>query len=272
MRIKQIVLSGLWLILISTQSFVLADSPWKNIDEGIAVAAFAGPDVEDDHKITVIRIKPERVEIKLLTASEMDHPNLTAQEWAEKYNLNGVINAGMFQTDYKSNVGYMKNFSHINNGYVNRSYQSVAVFNPKQEGKPKFRVVDIDEENVKTLIGDYHSVIQNLRLIKSPAENRWSKQAREWSEVALGQDKAGNALFIFSRKPYSMHTFNEILIKLPIDLVNAQHLEGGPEASLYFNHKGYLIEAAGSYETGFNEKLDNHTFWPIPNVIGITIK
>ena len=50
--------------------------------------------------------------------------------------------------------------------------------------------------------------------------------------------------------------------------LDAQHLEGGPEASLYFKFNDLEIEAMGSYETGFNENDFNHTFWNLPNVIG----
>ncbi len=76
-------------------------------------------------------------------------------------------------------------------------------------------------------------------------------------------------LFIFSRSPYSMFEFNNSLLDLPIEIECAQHLEGGPEASLYLNYNGVKIESVGSYETGFNENDENNTYWPVPNVLGI---
>ena len=95
---------------------------------------------------------------------------------------------------------------------------------------------------------------------------------KKWSEAALGQDKDGNVLFIFSRSPYSMHDLIDILKMLPIDIDCAQHLEGGPEASLFFSHKNIKIETMGSFETGFSENNENHFYWPIPNVIGFVHK
>ncbi len=68
-------------------------------------------------------------------------------------------------------------------------------------------------------------------------------------------DQEGNILFIFSRTPFSMHDLNNILIELPIKIDCAQHLEGGPEASLFFDYDGLLMEQMGSYETGFNTPL-----------------
>lgn len=178
----------------------------------------------------------------------------------------------MFLEDYKSNVGYMKNFDYVNNKNISTKYMSVAAFNPKNKKSNPFMIFDIDEVDIEEIIEDYNTVIQNLRLIKKPAENRWAKQIRKWSEVALGQDINGNVLFIFSRKPHTMFDFNNILISLSIDIINAQHLEGGPEASLYFSYNDFTIELFGSFETNFIENDGNDSYWPIPNVIGISMK
>lgn len=97
-------------------------------------------------------------------------------------------------------------------------------------------------------------------------------QQKKWSEAALGEDKSGNVLFIFSRAPFSMHDFNQELLGLGIDIVAAQHLEGGPEAQLYFKIDSWELEIFGSYETGFKENDDNSISWPIPNVLGIRPK
>ncbi|MCK5148362.1 phosphodiester glycosidase family protein [bacterium] len=220
----------------------------------------------------MIKIDANEYGLKLFCAEERKHQNLTVRQWCQQYNLLGCINAGMFQMDGKANVGYMKNYDYKNNGRINSKYQSVAVFNPKDTTETSFYMFDIDEHNMTDIIDKYHTVIQNLRLIKRPASNRWSQQNKKWSEAALGQDKDGNILFIFSRSPYSMYNFNEILKSLPINIVCAQHLEGGPEASLFFSYNDVTIEKMGSYETGFNENDNNHHFWPIPNVIGIVNK
>jgi uncharacterized protein YigE (DUF2233 family) len=103
-------------------------------------------------------------------------------------------------------------------------------------------------------------------------KNRWSQQNKKWSMVVIGMDKDGNALFIFTRSPYSVHDFINILLKSSLKLYNAMYLEGGPEASFYLNHKGIKVEKMGSYETGFNKNDDNKEFWEIPNIIGITKK
>ncbi len=243
---------------------------WEEVGEGLYIGVFESPQksVVGDSRIWIIKIDPGKYEFKLLCAAELGVPNKTVREWCQQFHLIGAINAGMFRPDGKTNVGYMKNFRYTNNGKIHPGYHSVAAFQPVQSNLPLFRIFDIDEDDMAKIIRSYHIVIQNLRLIKRPGQNRWSRQAKKWSEAALGEDKDGNVLFIFSRSPYSMHDLNDILIHLPIGLVAAQHVEGGPEASLYFSYGNKTIELFGSYETGFNENDANSTYWPIPNVIG----
>jgi len=59
------------------------------------------------------------------------------------------------------------------------------------------------------------------------------------------------------------------VLALPLHVVQAMHVEGGPEASLSI-HTGELeLDLSGSCETGFNANDLNHTQWPIPNVLGV---
>jgi hypothetical protein len=61
-------------------------------------------------------------------------------------------------------------------------------------------------------------------------------------------------------------------LSLPISILNAIYLEGGPEASLFFSSKGVEFERVGIYKTGFEEGPYKAVAWPIPNVIGIIKK
>jgi hypothetical protein len=229
------------------------------IDNGLFLCEFDLPatSMPQNPKIIVIKISPKVYTFKLLCASEQNNDGLTAKEWCRDFGLIAAINAGMFLPDHKTNVGYMKNFGHVNNGRINSKYHSVAAFNPEDSSLPPFKIFDSDERDIRTIVKNYNTVIQNLRLIKSPRENRWTRQNKKWSEAALGQDKDGNALFIFSPSPLSMYEFNTLLLKLPIDIISAQHLEGGPEASLYFSHGGKEIDFKGNA-------------FGVPNVIGFS--
>ena len=177
------------------------------IDEGISYQTFKAnqSSIIGDSEITIIKINPDLYDIKLFSSDEYEHSNLTVKEWVEIHELTIAINAGMFQSDHSSNVGYMKQGEYINNPYINH-YQSVAAFNPKKTDMPLFKIFDIEKVNgalekdkVRYVINNYESVVQNLRLIKRPRENRWPKQFKIWSEIALGEDSSGNILIIFSR-------------------------------------------------------------------------
>lgn len=263
----------LFALLSTNQLFAQGQNNWQQVDDGLFIAEFsaAQKSIVGSSTITIIKINPHFYSFKLITAKEYGVEPMTARSWCEKYDLIAAVNAGMFQSDYRSNVGYMKNFKHVNNGKINK-YSSVFAFNPLDPGIDSVKIYDAEDASIKIIIQNYQTVIQNLRLIKRPGKNRWSQQNRKWSEVALGQDRDGNILFLFSRSPYSMHDFNKIILKLPVHLACAQHLEGGPEASLYFSYKGAQMNKFGSYETGFNENDNNSNAWPIPNVLGIVKK
>jgi hypothetical protein len=267
MRQKSVLFALLLLLSVTN----LLSGQWDEVTKGLYYGEFSSANQSgaDDPKITVIKIDPQVYALKLLCAGDLNHSALTARQWCRKYDLVGCINAGMFQTDNRTHAGYMKDFDYVNNGRIHSKYQSVAAFNPVDTSASPFYIYDMDESDISGITDRYHTVIQNLRLIKRPSVNCWSQQNKMWSEAALGQDREGNVLFIFSRKPYSMHDLNRILISLSIDLVCAQHLEGGPEASLYLQTGDVTIEKMGSYETGFNENDHNRHFWPVPNVIGI---
>ncbi|MBD3169923.1 MAG: hypothetical protein GF307_10605 [candidate division Zixibacteria bacterium] len=251
------------------------ESQWENISSGLEyryfkaeVRSFAG-----DSLIHVLRIDPQQWELKLYSISEEDEQNrFTLADWSKKFDLTAVINAGMYYTDFRTHSGFMKSGEHINNPGIVKDYYSAAAFGPYDDTFPLFKIFDLDETELDEIIDNYDYVIQNLRLIKRPGENRWTQQNKRWSEAALGEDSRGNALFIITGSPYSMYDFNEILLSLPLDIVAAQHLEGGEQAQMYIKHGGYELNINGSYETLFTGPDGNPFTAPIPNIIGIKIK
>lgn len=248
---------------------------WIQIENGLHYGEFEAPVKSEigDSKIQVLKIDPRQYDLVLLCASEQTGGEaLTVREWAGRFGLIAAINAGMFQKDLKTNVGYMKNYTHFNNRRIHRRYASVFAFNPREDGLPAARIFDTDVDVIKEVIARYHTVIQNLRLIKRPALNRWFRQDRKWSEAALGQDKDGNILFIFCESPYTMHDLNNFLLELPLGIDCAQHLEGGVQASFYLRHNNTEIRGAGRHKTASAKINPGGLFFPVPNVIGIKKK
>ena len=269
-RGMQLALACIWLLIACPA--IAADS-WRTLAPGLELGTFAAADSSGagDSRITVLRIDPDAWDLEFVGMSRGgESTGRTAREWGKKYELAAAINAGMFATDYRTHVGYLRFREHVNSGGVN-GYQSVAAFDPRHDGLPRFQMFDLDEPGVTmdAIRRDYASAVQNLRLIKRSGQNRWSHDERKWSEAALGEDDAGRILFIFCRSPFSMHDLNRELLRIGIGVVCAQHLEGGPEAQLYVHAGEVELELWGSYETSFKENDGNDAPWPVPNVLGI---
>lgn len=259
-------------------SFLLALKPadsisWKQLDDGLFYSEFNAPQKSGfgDNKINVLKIDPAHFNFNLFSAKEKGEKIRTAPEWALDKKQIAIINTGMYQADYATNVGFMKDFGFVNNPRFNQD-NTIVAFNRKEESVPEIQIIDRTCQDWEKVLSKYNSGSQGIRMIDCNQKNKWGQQARIWSMVVIGMDKNGNALFIFSRSPFSVHDFINILLNSSLDLNNAMYLEGGPEASFYVNHADLKVAKMGSYETGFNENDGNNHFWQIPNVIGISKK
>ncbi len=273
-RLPWLVWIAFWLIQsppVFAQSF-----QWRDLAAGLELGRFirqASNDSSEMH-IVVLRIDPVRWDLRLGLASEVDGvEGLSAREWCQKKGFAAAINAGMFATDYLTHIGYLQHREHLNNPRLSR-YQSLAAFCPRVADVAAFRIFDMDatDFSLDEVKRSYGCMVQNLRLIKRPGQNRWQPNTKEWTEAAFGEDRQGRALMIVSRTAHSMHALNEALLALPLEIVCAQHLEGGPEAQLFVEVGDFRLEITGGYE---NSPLTGPLLgvvWPLPNVIGIVAR
>ena len=231
---------------------------WRLIQPGVELASAQG--------LSVVRVDPAQARLTVALASEEKVAPMTAADWCAAAQLSVAINLGMFQTDERSNVGYLRHGKHINNGRWN-DFGAVLALNAT-----KALWLDRDRSDVIQQTAAYDIVVQNLRLITTDRRNVWAANDRKWSEAAVAIDSKGRLLFLFSRAPWSMRDFNAFLLQLPLDVAGAMHVEGGPEASLSIHGGGVDLDLAGSYETGFLENDSNKRQWPIPNVLGVVVK
>lgn len=269
-----LIFASIAILLFSFNNFSDAgEINWNKIDEGLYYAEYDAPKKSriGDSKINILKISPKLYNLNLLSAKENGERIKTAKKWAEDKNQIAVINAGMYMQDFATNVGFMKNFDFTNNGRLNKD-NTIAAFNRKNDSVPEFQIIDRTCQNWDQLKDQYNSYTQSIRMVDCNQKNKWGQQSKKWSMVVIGKDKEGNALFIFTRSPYSVHDFINILLNSSLEVYNLMYLEGGPEASFYMNHNETKVEKMGSYETGFNENDDNAVFWSLPNAIGISKK
>lgn len=245
---------------------------WRALAPGVEYRTFLlekEPD-EGDGLAHVVRIDTQKATLDFALASESKSgAPKRCGEWADENGFAAAINAGMYETDLKTNVGYLRHGAHENNGHWNTSYQSVLVFGPKEKGLPPAALLDKDQKDFEAIAKRYDSAVQNLRLVKGDGENVWKSNGREWSEALVGVDRAGHVLLIFVRTPLEMVELNKRLLALPLGLLRAMHVEGGPEASLSLRAKGFALDLSGGYVSSFFERGDDAKQWRIPNVIGV---
>lgn len=259
------------ILYFSLASIGQADERWKSLAKGIEYGILQVkpfPEIGDGI-IHIVRIDPAKAKLKLFLASEYGKKSLTTAQWCKEFNLVSAINAGMYHKDLITNVGYLRNGSHIQNKRWNSKYKSALAFDPKKAGIPPAILVDLDEPDTIKSLSDYNAVVQNLRLVKGNGVNVWAKQDKKWSETAVGMDRDGRVLFLFCRSPLTMSDFNEIVKSLGLGVMRMMHVEGGPVASLSIRSPGITLDLAGSYQTIIQADDMNKEQWPIPNIIGV---
>lgn len=260
----------IWVIVamtLPTQGSVADTTAWRTLQPGVEYRTFAtgnGP----DSLLHVVRVDPSVAKVLLAPATAYDRQARTAKEWCGQAKLAVCVNAGMFSSDGLSNVGYLRAGKHTNNPHWN-VYRSALCVYPSCLSMPLVRWLDLDPPQPPSVASKYTLVVQNLRLIKAPRKNVWGPSHKKWSEAAIGIDSEGRLLFLFSRRPYTMSGFNQLLLSLPLEIEQAMHVEGGPEASLSIHTGGVDLDLCGSYETGFMENDSNGRQWAIPNVLGV---
>ncbi|MEN6483785.1 MAG: phosphodiester glycosidase family protein [Syntrophobacteraceae bacterium] len=264
------VIVSLFLLLHSPRFIEAENNTWKQVDEGLSVAEFESPLKSEagDSRITAVRIDPRFYAFKLLCSSEYGKKKRTVEEWCTEFHLVAAVNAGMFQENGFTSVGYMRNYNHVNNPRFGRD-NTVLAFNPVEAGLPEVQIIDRECQDLDSLKRKYNTLVQSIRMISCGGQNVWSQQQGKWSIVAIAMDENGRVLFLSARSPYSVHDFIEILQSLPLSIKNAMYLEGGPQASLFLSSGDFKVEKYGSMETGFDDAGALQFALPIPNVIGI---
>jgi len=246
--------------------------PWRVLEAGLDLGDFRAPVASDvgNSRITVLRIDPSKFGLVLANASAMpDRRPRTAREWATGKGLLAAINASMYRADHLTSVGLMKSGDRVNNPSLTRD-NAVLAFDRVMDSVPPVQIIDRGCEDLEAIGPRYRTLVQSIRMIDCHGRNVWSQQPKKWSTAAIGLDESGRALFLFTRSPYSTHDFIDMLLRLPIDLVRAMYVEGGPEAQLFVKAGGIEVEKSGSFETGFFESDANDRSWPVPNVVGVT--
>jgi len=251
-------------------------SNWIKLAKGVEFIEMSAPQksILGDSKLSILRLEPEQLQFFMYNATQFNKTRMTAPEWADSFDLNIVMNAGMYDlANGLIHRGYLKNGEHFNNKTVNPSYNSMIAFTPKDSSNNNFEILDLKCENWAEVCDQYTCYAQGMRMIDCNGEAMgWNKRNQSCSMLVAAKDEKGRIWFIFSRSPYTHNHMISFMGAFKEDLRNAIYLEGGPETSLYIDIKDHCIEKIGSYVSQTYANDNNKDFWDLPNIIGIKVK
>jgi len=237
---------------------------FEALEPGLELATFEGP--TPDGEIAVVRLDPNRFELRLLTASMPGEGTLrSARAWAYRTGASAAINAAMYQEDHRTSVSLMRTRDHVNQRRISKD-RAILAFDPLVSGVAPARIIDLDCEPLLPGSEGYGALVQSIRLVSCHRRNVWAPSERRFSTAAIGVDGAGRVLFIHARTPWPVHDLVNRLLALPLDLRQAMYVEGGPEAQLFVRGGGKEVELTGTLEAAPDVRLGTEG-WPVPNVI-----
>jgi hypothetical protein len=247
---------------------------WHKLQRGLSYWEPDAPEksILNDSRIFILRADPRFCNFRMLCSSEHGKRNRTADQWAKDFDVNVVVNAGMFNIrNSRTNKGYLKNYSHINNSKMNGYYNVMMAMNPRIKSDPPMMLFDLTCTKWESIRPDYHTFCQGIRMIDCNGNKMaWDKRPGQACSMVIGAtDIVGNIYFIFTRSPYTHQKMIDFLIRFIPDIRTTVYLEGGPEASLYIQTNDTIISKIGSYVSKTYPNDNNDHFWKIPNVIGI---
>ncbi len=193
----------------------IPDSGWRTLEPGLEVGLFDGPPgAPGDGKIAVVRIDPGIFELRLLNSSAPGQGvPASARAWADRAGASAVINASMYQEDYRTAVSLMRTREHVNQRRISRD-RAALVFDPLDGKLPPVRMVDRDCDDLGTATRSYGTVIQSIRMVSCERRNVWAPSQRRSSVAAVGLDGHGRVLFLHARSAWPVHELVNALLEL----------------------------------------------------------
>ena len=267
--------------IVQKDSIKPLEIKWQNIIPGLDFCETMAPRKSEinDSKITILKLNPKFFDFHLLMATEQTKKPLDAKEWADSFDLDIVINAGMYDLTKKMySKGFLKGEKHTNRADIHPNYKTMIAFNPKDSLEKSFTVCDLDCDSFASVKNKYNCLAQGLRMLDCNSEPiGWNKRKQYCSQLITTIDDLGNVYLIFVRSPYLHNEMIAYMREMKLNLYNAIYMEGGPQTSLYVDIQKdgkelFHLEKIGSYvsETYPNDKNDH--FWKLPNVIGMKVK
>lgn len=243
---------------------------WERVAKGIFFMQVDAPkkSILGDSKLSIIRLNKDSVEAYLKMATANDSVSNTVKEWADTFDFQLTINAGMYDLAKPLiSKGFMKSDNKFNNPQVNTSYNGICYIQNQ-----RIDLIDLMcEPNFQFM--NQQACFQGMRLLDCQGtEMDWKRKKQSCSMLVMGEDNKNQLYIIFTRSPYYHQDMVRFLKQMPFQLGLTMYLEGGPETSVYLNTPHKKLDLIGSYVSNTYPTDKNDHFWPLPNVIGFKFK
>ena len=234
------------LLFLSINSFA---SEHFNIKEFV----FSSVDGKDKDRIAAVTVLSGKLKLlaygrdskeKMVVPEQEGFLSRRLRRYIGNHQYLGLINASMFKKDYLTSVAYMRDGEYFNNKVHVEKYSGLFVFNPKDSNLKPFDIIEKPlAPKWQSLIENYNTVIENYRTI-SNGKNLWTSNKRHKFMFQLGINNKDQLVLISyeSRVGRSVKEFNEKVLELPLGIVSAVYLDGGPHGILQVKQKGQLKE------------------------------
>lgn len=199
-------------------------------------------------ELVVVRADPLLTPVVLLNPP--DTIPFDVSEVAARQGLAVATNAAMFATDYKTSIGYMRNFANVNNPRIASKLRGFLFFNPKSSKSPAVKIGGKED------LPAYNTAFQSHRMW-DPATGAilWNKGASVYRQVALvGVDGKNRLLLFYHPNLIDVHEMVAQILELNLGLKGLLYLDGG-------NHGAFHLPR--EFGRGWN------TWISIPNILGI---
>ncbi|MEW5736790.1 MAG: hypothetical protein AB1921_18240 [Thermodesulfobacteriota bacterium] len=212
--------------------------------------------------IVVLKIDPSRYDFTVESVSRPNSEPGTLREWARRKRLSACINASMYREDGRTSTGLLRDREMVNNSRINKRFGAFFVFHPQGEGLAPVAILDrYVHKDWEERLSRYRSAVQNYRMIGADGLPAWPEGGDPTCIAAVGMDRKGMVLFIFSEAPFTPRGLSDELLALPLDLTALMYSEGGPPAGLFVS--------AGGTEEFWTAGLQGAL---VPSVLGIRPK
>ena len=143
----------------STEAFELLP-----LEPGLHLAIAEAPTHTNigDNRLYILRVDPAYFDFEIISAKTENEQPKKASDWVEKHDLIAAINAGMYQMDHLTNVGFMKDHNRFNNSKFTKD-NSIVVFHPNTDSLPPFAILDRSCDDWDSMLPQYQSATQGLR-------------------------------------------------------------------------------------------------------------